>query len=121
MKGQIFCEVELLDYTCKIYLIDSENTTFATSEVFKDKTIQIYLGVIGDFENLFESLLHELEEGYNWIGNTRFIPLDVNEKIQQEYCKFEYDHDFFQQRCSEISRIILQLHQPLFDAHNQLN
>jgi len=120
MKGQLFCEIELYNLPCKIYLITTEKTNFAKSIATKD-LVEIYLGVIGDFENLFESLLHELEEGYNWLGNIRFIPIDCEENLQWTDCKFEYDHKFFQQRCSKISRLILSILPLLREAHLQLN
>lgn len=119
MKGKLLTEFDLGNHQYKIYIIEDRDTDFGESVATKN-LVTIKIGIIGDVDQVAETVLHEMQEGWLTVNGCRFVNSNSDLDPSKD-CAFMIHHDQFQDMCQQVSTVIGPITEAIEQVWQQYN
>lgn len=101
-------EDELLYSHFKLFLLPDSPTSTAQT-IFDTNGITIEIGIDGDFSDVVDSVLHEIQENILLLNNNRFVNTKDPTSFECFKCVFMLDHNDFQLMCYHASKKLTKM------------
>ncbi len=116
----LFWKGDIEYHNIEIHLLPDKSTQNAYTK-FSDDCTKIYIGMIDDFSDVIENVLHELQELWMFDHGKRYANTKEPDLFSMVDCMFIINHLEFQKMNYFVARIICEIFPKLFEAWKNIN